>query len=207
MEPNQAAENLQVIRTLMERSAVYRRALAPIMLFTGAIGLLAACVGLYFHFESPQAFAGLWLGTAIAAVAGAFLLARRQAIKDQESFWSAPTRRVGQALLPPLLCGLFVGAVLVVPDTNWMVDFSMAVAWMLFYGCALNSAGFFMTRGIKWFGWIFILSAMGLIFLLLLANSFLRPWSGNLVMGLFFGVLHLAYGAYLYLTEKRKNAA
>jgi hypothetical protein len=26
-------------------------------------------------------------------------------------------------------------------------------------------------------------------------------------MGFFFGVLHLAYGAYLYLTEKRKNAA
>jgi hypothetical protein len=87
------------------------------------------------------------------------------------------------------------------------MDFSMAVAWMLFYGCALNSAGFFMTRGIKWFGWIFILSAIGVVFLVLLANSSLRPWSGNLVMGLFFGVLHLAYGAYLYLTEKRKNTA
>jgi hypothetical protein len=27
------------------------------------------------------------------------------------------------------------------------------------------------------------------------------------LMGFFFGVLHLAYGAYLYLTEKGKNAA
>jgi hypothetical protein len=26
-------------------------------------------------------------------------------------------------------------------------------------------------------------------------------------MGFYFGVLHLAYGAYLYLTEKRENAA
>jgi hypothetical protein len=26
------------------------------------------------------------------------------------------------------------------------------------------------------------------------------------LMGFFFGVLHLAYGAYLYLTERRKNA-
>ena len=207
MEPNKAVENLQVIRTLMERSAVYRRALAPIMLFTGAIGVLAAVAGLYFRMEEPRAFAGLWIGTACAAIAGTFLLARRQAIKDQESFWSAPTRRVGQALLPPLLCGLFVGAVLVVPDANWMMDFPMAVAWMLFYGCALNSAGFFMTRGIKWFGWIFILGAMGLVVLLLLANSSAHPWSGNVVMGFFFGVLHLAYGAYLYLTEKRKNVA
>jgi hypothetical protein len=207
MEPNKAVENLQVIRTLMERSAVYRRALAPIMLLTGAIGVLAAVAGLYFRMEEPRAFAGLWLGTAAAAVAGAFLLARRQAIKDQEPFWSPPTRRVGQALLPPLLCGLFVGAVLVVPDANWGMDFPMVVAWMLFYGCALNSAGFFMTRGIKWFGWIFILGAMGLVVLLLLANASPHPRSGNTVMGLFFGVLHLAYGAYLYLTEKRKNAA
>ena len=30
MEPNWAGEHLQVIRTLMERSALYRRALAPV---------------------------------------------------------------------------------------------------------------------------------------------------------------------------------
>ena len=207
MNSNWAEENLQTIRTLMERSALYRRALAPIMLFTGAIGILAAGVGLRFRMEEPREFAELWLGTAVVAVAGAFLLARRQAIKDQEPFWSPPTRRVGQALLPPLLSGLFVGAVLVVPDANWLMDFAMAVAWILFYGCALNSAGFFMTRGIKWFGWIMIIGAMGVVFLLLLSNSSLRPWGSNLVMGLFFGVLHLAYGVYLYLTEKRKNAA
>jgi hypothetical protein len=207
MEPNQAVENLQVIRTLMERSAVYRRALAPIMLFTGAIGVLAAGAGLYFRVEEPRAFAELWLGTAAAAVAGAFLLARRQVIKDQEPFWSPPTRRVGQALLPPLLCGLFVGLMLTMLDANWVIDFSMAMVWMLFYGCALNAAGFFMTRGIKWFGWIFILGAIGIVVQRLLANSSLHPQGANLMMGLFFGVLHLAYGAYLYLTEKRKNAA
>src|ERR1035441_9883230 len=97
MEPHQAVENLQVIRTLMERSAVYRRALAPIMLLTGTIGVLAAVAGLYFRMEESRAFAGLWIGTACAAVAGAFLLARRQAIKDQEPFWSSPTRRVGRS--------------------------------------------------------------------------------------------------------------
>ena len=207
METKLATENLQVIRTLMERAAVYRRALAPIMLLTGTLGLLAAVAGLLFQVERPRSFAGLWLGTAVAAVAGTFLLARRQAIKDQEAYWSPPTRRVAQALLPPLLCGLFVGVVLIVPDVNRVVDFTLAWVWMLFYGCALNAAGFFMTRGIKWFGWIFILSAMGLVILTLLTNSSLRPGSGNLVMGFFFGALHLAYGAYLYLTEKRKTTA
>ena len=42
MESNWAAEHLQVIRTLMERSAVYRRALAPVMIFNGCLGCIAA---------------------------------------------------------------------------------------------------------------------------------------------------------------------
>ena len=191
----------------MERSAVYRRALAPIMLLTGTIGVLAAVAGLYFRMEEPRAFAGLWIGTACAAVAGAFLLARRQAIKDQEPFWSSPTRRVGQALLPPLLSGLFIGVLLASLDVNWAVDLPMVLVWLLFYGSALHSAGFFMTRGIKWFGWIFIIGAIGLTLLMRFADWSPRPVSANLTMGFFFGALHLAYGAYLYLTEKRKNAA
>ena len=45
MEANWATDHLQVIRTLMERSALYRRALAPIMLTCGVIGIAAATAG------------------------------------------------------------------------------------------------------------------------------------------------------------------
>ena len=45
MDSNWAEKNLEAIRTLMERSAVYRRALAPIMSFTGVVGLLGAFAG------------------------------------------------------------------------------------------------------------------------------------------------------------------
>ena len=82
METNQAAEHLQVIRTLMERSALYRRALAPMMLFAGTLGVVAAAIGLLFHVESTRAFGMLWLATAAIVIAGAFLIVRRQAIKD-----------------------------------------------------------------------------------------------------------------------------
>src|ERR1035437_4222291 len=74
METKLAAENLQVIRTLMERSAVYRRALAPITLLTGAIGVLAAGIGLHFQVESPRSFAFLWLRSPAAARAGGAFL-------------------------------------------------------------------------------------------------------------------------------------
>jgi hypothetical protein len=205
MNPDWAEENLQTIRTLMERSAVYRRALAPIMLFAGALGLLAATVGLLFHLDLIRAFAALWLCAAAVAVAGAFLIARRQALKDKESFWSPPTRRVGQALLPPLFAGMFLGLIFAfVGLANPAV---LTFIWLLFYGCALHSAGFFMSRGIKLFGSIFIaLSCITLCFLVFILPQNIEI-SAHWLMGFFFGVLHLVYGAYLYLTEKGKNAA
>ena len=213
MDTNWAEENLKTIRTLMERSAIYRRALAPIMLFAGTMGVLTAAIGIWFQQDSTQAFGTLWLGTAAIVVAGAFLTARRQAIKDKEHFWSPPTRRVGQALLPALSSGMFLGGVFTfVGLTNAI---TLTFIWLFFYGCALHSAGFFMMRGMKCFGWIFIgLAAVTALVLCLLNVT--RPLAvppsniaitAHWLMGFFFGVLHLAYGAYLYWTEKRKNAA
>jgi hypothetical protein len=206
MNPNWAEENLQTIRTLMERSAVYRRALAPIMLFVGSIGVLAAAVGLVFHLDSPWAFGGFWLGAAVVAVAGAFLIARRQALKDHEPFWSPPTRRVTQALLPPLTAGMCLGLLILLVGASDVFEQQMPLFWALFYGCALHSAGFFMPRGVKWFGWIYIVLTLGIMILVVIFVPY-KHINGNWLMGFFFGVLHLAYGAYLYLTEKGKNAA
>src|SRR5512133_449370 len=105
MESNWAAENLQVIRTLMERSAIYRRALAPIMIFNGVIGLGGGIVGWTLKISSTRAFVAYWAVVALVALAGSFALVRRQALRDAEPFWSPPTRRVAQALVPPLFAG------------------------------------------------------------------------------------------------------
>jgi len=207
MEPKWAEENLQTIRTLMERSAVYRRALAPIMIFAGIIGVAAAAIGILWPLNTFQGFIVLWFSAAILAIIGALLIARRQALKDQEVFWSPPTRRVVQALLPPLAAGLCLGVLPV-----FFFDNSLAFAefvtpvWVLFYGFALHSAGFFMSRGIKLFGWVFIICPC------LLAYAIVFNWTDltikpHWVMGFFFGGLHLAYGAYLYLTERKNPVA
>jgi hypothetical protein len=203
MNPNLAEENLQTIRLLMERSAVYRRALAPIMLLAGLFGLLAAGLGLYLHLEDPIPFAALWCGTACVVLTVAFLLVRRQAIQDHEPFWSPPTYRVGQALLPPLLSGLCLGTLLGIPGGDWHQDFLMTLSWLFFYGCALHSAGFFILRGIKWLGWLFIAGTLVLMIFLKVANYSVGPATAHLVMGFFFGGLQVACGIYLYFTEKR----
>jgi hypothetical protein len=203
MKPDWAVENLQTIRTLMERSAIYRRALAPIMIFAGLLGVAAAALGLLCHLDSLRAFTSFWLGVAVIAVMGAFFIARRQALKEKEAFWSPPTRRVAQALLPPLLAGMSLGTLPAFtsgPDELTMI---VTPVWILFYGCALHAAGFFMPRGIKLFGWFFVASGC-LLSYALMAGLLHGKFSAHWVMGFFFGALHLTYGAYLYLTE-RKN--
>jgi hypothetical protein len=223
MEPNWAAEHLQVIRTLMERSALYRRALAPIMIFNGALGALAAIAGIIFHVNSARWFIGYWLVAAFMGCTGSFLLVRRQALKDVEPFWSPPTRRVVQAVVPPMLFGCVLGLVLLMrsrsanaadlaaalPWSELSVHQSLSLRWLPLvwvglYGCALHGAGFFVPRGMKLFGWALVLgsSAFCLSGLPELIDGHLF---GHGIMGLFFGVAHLACGGYLYFTESRGN--
>ncbi len=207
MENNWAAENLLTIRTLMERSAIYRRALAPVMTFTGLVGIVAAVVGAGFGITSVDKFAEYWMGVSLVAIAGDFLLVRRQALRDREPLWSPPTRRVSQAMLPALFVGFLAGLFFL----GWLhytrLPVLLAVIWILLYGCALHAAGFFMPRGIRLFAWAFIGGGSALMVVWVLSPDPLPPKYGNVVMGFFFGVVQLAYGVYLYFTEPRKHAA
>jgi hypothetical protein len=206
MESNWATDHLQVIRTLMERSALYRRALAPVMTCVGALGTAAAIVGVALRLDSMRAFGGLWRATALIAVTCALLIARRQALKDKESFWSPPTRRVTQALLPPLAAGFLFSVIVMVFNAGhmrWLFIFPN----VFLYGCALHAAGFFMPRGIKLFAWIIIGLGAAVLLIIPALRTEPSPALDHALMGFFFGVLHLAYGVYLYLTEKGKTAA
>jgi hypothetical protein len=206
MDPNWAAEHLQVIRTLMERSGVYRRALAPIMIFNGVLGIAAGFLGWSLKISSVQGFIGFWAGTAMIGLAGSFLLVRRQALKDSEPFWSPPTRRVAQGLLPPLFIGFIAGLLaLLCPGWDFLPAWALPAFWMLLYGCALNAAGFFMPRGIKLLGWIFALCGCAFMAARCFTGGPLWLQAGHCSMGVVFGGLHLAYGIYLYFTEKRRN--
>jgi hypothetical protein len=213
MESNWAAEHLQVIRTLMERSAIYRRAMAPIMTFNGALGTIGAVSGVALKLDQPRQFILFWASVSILAMAGSFMLVRRQALKDAEPFWSPPTRRVTQAVLPPFAAGFALGAIAwsIAPSAPNNLGPVLAMlwlplAWVILYGCAFHAAGFFMPRGMRLFGWIFVVAGCGLL-AFGIPDSVQRSVFAHGIMGVFFGLLHLAYGIYLYFTEQRKNAA
>jgi hypothetical protein len=207
MEHHAAAEHLEVIRTLMERSALYRRTLAPIMLYVGSVGTLAGAGGIALGIEGLRDFGAWWLGAAAVALAGAFVIARRQSLQDGEPFWSPPTLRVTQAMAPPLAAGFMLSLVTVFATAPGEWRWLFVIPNALFYGCAVHGAGFFMPRGMKLFGWLII----GVTGVTLLLVAWVAPTPSprfdHAFMGALFGLLHLTYGLYLYITEARRKAA
>jgi hypothetical protein len=218
MQTPSASEHLQVIRTLMERSALYRRALAPITIFVGSLGLIAAVAGWKLQIIQPVPFILYWYVVGALAITGAFLMVRRQALKDAEPFWSPPTRRVARAMLPPLTAGFALGALLAISELSspagagpaagltprWSYLVCLPLLWVILYGCAVHASGFFMTRGMQLFGWLII--AGGCVsFLIGAPPETQMPVVSYAIMGGFFGLLHIAYGVYLYFTENRES--
>ncbi len=201
MNSDQAHDTLITIRTLMERASIYRRTLAPIMLYVGTLGSVAAGLGIWLRIERVAIFATFWLGIAATAVTGAFIIARAQAVKANEPFWSAPTRRVSRALLLPLVCGAFFSLLILFRGAEHM-RWLFVYPNIFFYGCAMHAAGFFMPPVTRKLAWTFCLLGAAVLVILPMITTELDSRVDHVTMGFFFGVLHLAYGVYLYRTNK-----
>src|SRR5208282_458048 len=100
---------------------------------------------------------------------------------------------IAQAVFPSLFVGLVFALVIVANYSN-SFDLPASVyfvpGWALLYGFALHSAGFFMPRGVRLFGWFFVASGLAMI----LGMSQMKYVSGNLAMGVIFGGFHLGHG-------------
>jgi|TARA_B100001741_G_C16451053_1_gene550424 hypothetical protein len=198
-----AENNLKTIRCLMEQASVYRRAMAPLAIIIGIFGLIAAGLAEVFGWVGPDYFAGYWIVIAIFSVSAALLLIRIQALKSNEAFWSPPTRRVVNAMIPLLLAGLGLGILEMINKPNVRTSVILAAHWMILYGGALHAAGFFMQRGIKLLGWIYIiLGSFLLIFNELNVMPYLKEDNAHWLMAFAFGIINLVYGFYLKLTEE-----
>ncbi len=207
MDTQGADENLRVIRKLLERTTIYRRSLAPVLLATGLLGLLAGVGGWFLQPATPLGFGSYWNVWAVALVLLDLLLVYRQAGRGEEEMWSAPARRVVRSVLPSFVCGLLLG--LACMASGQPLDhacWAMVVLWHVFYGCGLQTASFFMPRELRFCGWSFI--ALGLLWVgvfLILETLPVARWA-HLVIGASFGGLNLGFGVWLAFTEKRRAA-
>ena len=203
MNDKWAEDNLKTIRCLMEQASVYRRAMAPLAIIIGIFGLIAAGLAEVFGWVGPDYFAGYWIGVAIFSISAALLLIRIQSLKSNEAFWSPPTRRVVNAMIPLLLAGLGLGILEMINKPNVRTSVILAAHWMILYGGALHAAGFFMQRGIKLLGWIYII--IGSFFLIFNESNvmpYLKEDNAHWLMAFAFGIINLVYGFYLKLTEE-----
>jgi hypothetical protein len=192
MNTNWAEENLSLIRTLMERASIYRRALAPIMLTVGVIGTTASVAGMLGQLDAFLPFVFCWVVAAAVAGLAGFLLARRAALREGEAFWSPPTRRIALAMLPAWAAGIMATCVETDPTR-------LAGWWLVIYAVGLHGAGFFMPSGVRRLSWLFLLAGG-------VALGWKCSCSPHAVMGLGFGGLHLLYGIYLYATRAKQTS-
>lgn len=207
MDEREAARQLETIRTLMERAALYRRALGPTLAVIGVLGVGAGLIGFFrVGDQGSRSFVLYWSAVAALAVLWTTLQMRGQAVRAGEPFWTPPTRRVFMAMTPPLAVAVLITAISSVRHMNIPPEI-FAPLWMVLYGLGLHAAGYFTLRGVRLLGWAFILAGITFITTLPDWGPFLVNSAGvHLAMALTFGLGHLAAGLWLLVVEKKTDA-
>lgn len=208
-----ALEHLRVIRSLLERSQVYRAISAPAALFGG---LLALAVSLWTikiaqaEFSGrlePRQFLAVWLGILAVTTVLNVLLLKRQADARQQPFVSEGMRAALRAFIPPMLVGGVLGGLLI-----WFNDEVKlgSLVWILCYGLALLSTAHFSPRSLVRLGWMFVIA--GLVLAWKNASSgfgYIQndEAAASLFLGLTFGLLHIGYAVAVFVRKPKTEQA
>ncbi len=194
----EAAEQLRVIRSMMERATIFRALSGETALVGGAAALGAAWIT---ENRQGMAWAGWWLAGLIFVLAFNIFQIFRVGSATHRPFWSSGLRLALRGALPPLIAGGFLGVLFIrgnqVP--------AAACMWIIHYGLALLAIREFAPRSMVFLGWSFVL--FGLLALSVIASVLDLPgeWSQHInpsrLMALAFGGFHLVYGAVIVTTK------
>ncbi|MBL9117198.1 MAG: hypothetical protein JNJ83_19485 [Verrucomicrobiaceae bacterium] len=203
MSPQETAfDHLRVIRTLLERSQIYRTVSAPAALVGGT---LAVVLSARFAFKvDASTFVIAWLAMLVITAKLNLLLLYQAAAQSGRPLVSQEFKHAVQAMSPA-----FVGFGLLGLLTAWKRE-ELALAsiiWVMGYGCGMLAASGFSPRSIKRLGSGFL--AMGVVFTTIWSMP--ERWSSyltdgqfsSLVMGSTFGVLHIGYAAAVFLRPSK----
>lgn len=202
-----AVEHLRVIRSLLEKSQVYRAISAPAALVGGVLALSVSVMTFVSGGSRPGLFLIEWL--AILAVTGSVnvVMLHREATSRNQPFFSENSRLAlaVRAFGPPMLVGGYLGILLI-----WFrADFPLgALLWVLCYGLALTATGHFSPRSLVRLGRAFLIAGAFFAILYFTQAAPADPGKGALIASLFlgstFGLLHIAYAVAVLV---RKPAA
>jgi hypothetical protein len=207
----EAAAQLRAIRSLMERSTIYRAISGPAAAFAGIL-TLAVCAWLWTLREpadnpDPVIFLCIWLGVLLVVSVVNTVLLYRSARSRGEVFVSAGMKHALRALAPPLAAGFVMSLLEVSADGYGRLECysNVAAYWILFYGLALLATGSFAPRSMQALGGGFF--AFGILTFLPSVRAFSGPKYCVAVihMAFSFGVLHLIYAAAVWIQGRREN--
>lgn len=186
-------EKVETIKTVLDRSALYRQSLAPVFFTSGIMGISSAGLALVLKIEHATNIILFWMTVAVVTAALTIVVMIQQAKVSGESFWKGPVQRMAQAAIPPLLVGALGGVYgLVFFPEDTLVSGQIVIGWLALYGLTLNGVSIVLMNHVKYLGYSFIFCSViaGFVFELELE----RPYLQHVTMGLGFGVLHLLQG-------------
>jgi hypothetical protein len=177
---DRALDNLQFIRSAMERAGSFTAVPGWGMVVVGATALAATWLAM--HTTRDVDWLAVWLGEAVLGViiGGAAMVQKARAANDP--LLSGPGRRFGLSFLPPIV----VGALLTIALHGAGEFPLMPGAWLLLYGTAVATAGSFSVRVVPLMGVCFMVLGAAALF----APARLWPW----FMAAGFGGLNIAFG-------------
>lgn len=177
---DRALDNLQFIRSAMERAGSFTAVPGWGMVVVGVTALMAAWLATRQARDAD--WLAVWLGEAVigVVVGGAAMVQKARTANDP--LLSGPGRRFGLSFLPPIV----VGALLTIALHRVALFSLMPGTWLLLYGTAVATAGAFSVR---------VVPLMGACFMLLGAVALFAPvgWSAWL-MAAGFGGLNIVFG-------------
>jgi hypothetical protein len=175
-----AAENLRFIREAMEHSARFTAVPGRGMVAMGLTAIAAALIAA--RQSTTEAWFLVWeVELAVALVIGLGSMAHKMR-RSGASLSSPPARKFFLGLLPPLVAGALLTAVLQREDLPGI----MTGCWLILFGAAVVSAGAYSVRTVP---------VMGVCFMILGAVAFFAPaaWD-DWLMALGFGGLNIGFG-------------
>lgn len=200
-----AAEQLRVIRTMMERATIFRALSGETALVGGAAALAAAWLS---EGQRGWDWAFWWLGFLALVLAFNIFQIARAASQHRRPFWSAGLKLALRGALPSIIAGGFLG-LLHVRGSYPHSEPLAACFWILHYGLALLAIREFAPASMKWLAWAFVITGMiafaGISNVIESLGQPIKALNASQLMAITFGGFHLAYGAVIVTTRKLGN--